>query len=51
MKKVDVYGFVIVVYFIATGGEYPKLSLDDVITGKIIEIHENVTTYTRKIFI
>ena len=46
-EKVDVYAFGVIVYFILTGGEYPKLCLTDVALGKKAEIPKKISEFSR----
>lgn len=46
-EKVDVYAFGVVVYLIVMKGEFPKISLVEVGTGKKATIPESVTEFTR----
>lgn len=49
MKKVDIYAFGIVVYFIVTKGEYPKYNIIDIVNGNRIEIPKTLTSFTQKL--
>ena len=48
-EKIDVYAFGIVVFLILTGGEFPNLTIEDVLNGKNVTIPNYFTQYAHEL--
>lgn len=48
-QKVDVYSFGVLVYFILSGGEIPKIKMFDILKGKKADIPDNFTDLSKNL--
>ena len=48
-EKVDVYSFGVLVYFVLSGGEIPKIKIGDILKGKKAELPSNFTSFAKKL--
>lgn len=48
-EKVDVYSFGVLIFFILSGGELPKIKLSEILRGKKAEIPSNFTDFARSL--
>lgn len=48
-SKVDVYSFGVIVYFILTNGQYPQLTVADIVLGKKPEIPPTINAYSSEL--
>lgn len=48
-EKVDVYSFGVIVFYILTGGSYPKISIIDIGLGKKAQIPKSVNGISRSL--
>ena len=50
-EKVDVYSFGVILFFILTNGEYPKISISEIATGKKANIPININEISRQLIL
>lgn len=50
-EKVDVYSFGVILFFVLTNGQYPKISISEIATGKKATIPANVNQISRELIL
>ena len=48
-EKVDVFSFGVLIFYMLTGGEYPKITLPEVAAGNKADIPSVFTNFTKKL--
>ena len=48
-EKVDVYSFGVLVYFVLSNGEIPKIKIGDILKGKKAELPSYFTSFSKKL--